>query len=82
MTERQISSWRVKNILTLPGSVVVERDGEAFVFVVHEGKARQRPLRIGLRNEELVEVVAGLQAAEQVIQRGGTRSRTGRPWKF
>ncbi len=34
------------------------------MFVVDDGKARQRSLRIGLRNEELVEVVAGLQAAD------------------
>jgi membrane fusion protein (multidrug efflux system) len=63
--------------LTLPSSVIVERDGEAFVFVVDDGKARQRPLRIGLRNEELVEVVAGLQTGEQVIQRGRNKVKDG-----
>jgi RND family efflux transporter MFP subunit len=68
---------RKENILTLPGAVVNERDGEAFVFVMDEGKARQRPLRIGLRNEELVEVLAGLQAADQVIQRGRNRVKDG-----
>jgi RND family efflux transporter MFP subunit len=68
---------RKENILTLPSSVVVERDGEAFVFVVDEGKARQRPLRIGLRNEEWLEVVSGLRAAEQVIQRGRSKLKDG-----
>jgi membrane fusion protein, multidrug efflux system len=68
---------RKENILTLPSSVVVERDGEAFVFVVEDGKARQRPLRIGLRNEESVEVVSGLQAAERVIQRGRNKVTDG-----
>jgi RND family efflux transporter MFP subunit len=68
---------RKENILTLPSSVVVERDGEAFVFVVEDGKARQRPLRIGLRNEESVEVVSGLQAAERVIQRGRNKVKDG-----
>lgn len=66
-----------ENILTLPSSVIVERDGEVFVFVVDDGKARQRPLRIGLRNEELVEVVAGLQTGEQVIQRGRNKVKDG-----
>jgi multidrug efflux pump subunit AcrA (membrane-fusion protein) len=66
-----------ENILTLPSSVIVERDGEVFVFVVDGGKARQRPLRIGLRNEELVEVVAGLQTGEQVIQRGRNKVKDG-----
>jgi RND family efflux transporter MFP subunit len=68
---------RKENILTLPSSVVVERDGEAFVFVVEDGKAGQRPLRIGLRNEESVEVVSGLQAAERVIQRGRNKVKDG-----
>jgi HlyD family secretion protein len=68
---------RKEHILTLPSSVVVERDGEAFVFIVDDGKARQRPLRIGMRNEELVEVVAGLQADEQVIQRGRNKVKDG-----
>jgi RND family efflux transporter MFP subunit len=68
---------RKESVLTLASSVVVERDGEAFVFVVDAGKARQRPLRLGLRNEELVEVVAGLQAADQVIQRGRNKVKDG-----
>ena len=68
---------RKENILTLPVSVVVERDGEAFVFVMDDTQARQRPLRIGLRNDEVVEVVAGLQAGEQVIQRGRNKVKDG-----
>jgi RND family efflux transporter MFP subunit len=68
---------RKENILTLPSSVVIERDGKASVFVVDHGQAWQRPLRIGLRNEELVEVVSGLQAAEQVIQRGRNKVKDG-----
>jgi HlyD family secretion protein len=68
---------RKENILTLSSSVVVERDGEAFVFVVDEGKARQRTLRLGLGNEELVEVMAGLQAVDQVIQRGRNKVKDG-----
>ena len=68
---------RKDNILTLPSSVVVERDGEVFVFVVDDGKAWQRPLRLGLRNDALVEVVAGLRAGEQVIEQGRARVKDG-----
>jgi HlyD family secretion protein len=68
---------RKENTLTLPSSVVVEREGEAFVFVVDEGKAWRRPLRIGLRNEELVEIVSGLQVGEQVIQQGRGKVKDG-----
>jgi RND family efflux transporter MFP subunit len=68
---------RKENVLTLPSSVVVERDGEAFVFVVEDGKAWQRSLRTGLRNEESVEVVSGLQAGERVIQQGRSKVKDG-----
>jgi HlyD family secretion protein len=68
---------RKDNILTLPSTVVVEREGEEFVFIVEEGKARQRPLRIGLRNEERVEVLSGLQAGDQVIQQGRNKVKDG-----
>ena len=66
-----------ENTLTLPSSVVVEREGETFVFVVEDSKAWQRSLRIGLRNEALVEVVSGLQAGEQVIQQGRSKVMDG-----
>lgn len=68
---------RKENTLTLPSSVVVEREGETFVFVVEDSKAWQRSVRIGLRNEELVEVVSGLQAGEQVIQQGRSKVKDG-----
>ena len=68
---------RKENILTLPSSVVIERDGEVFVFVVDDGKAWQRPLSLGLRNEALVEVVSGLRAGEQVIQQGRAKVKDG-----
>ena len=68
---------RKENILTLPSAVVIEREGEAFVFVVDDGKAWQRSLRIGLRNEELVEVVSGLRAGERVIQQGRSKVKDG-----
>jgi hypothetical protein len=68
---------RRENVLTLPSSVVVEHDSEAYVFIVDDGKARQRPLRLGLRTEESVEVVSGLRVAEQVIQRGRNQIKDG-----
>jgi RND family efflux transporter MFP subunit len=68
---------RKENILTLPSSVVGQRQGEEFVFIVEDGKAWQRPIRIGLRNEELVEVVSGLQAGAQVIHQGRSKIRDG-----
>jgi RND family efflux transporter MFP subunit len=68
---------RKDHTLTLPSSVVGQRQGEEFVFVIEDGRAWQRPIRVGLRNEELVEVVSGLQAGAQVIHQGRSKVKDG-----
>jgi RND family efflux transporter MFP subunit len=70
---------RKEQILTLPAAVLVQRGDEEFVFVLEHGVARQRAIQIGLRNEELVEVVAGLQAGERVIDQGRNKVKDGQP---
>jgi RND family efflux transporter MFP subunit len=70
---------RKDDILTLPAPVVVQRGGEDFVFIVEHGTAQRRSLQIGLRNEELVEVVAGLQAGDRVIDQGRNKVKDGQP---
>jgi RND family efflux transporter MFP subunit len=68
---------RKESILTLPAAVLVERGGELFVFVVEGDQARQRPIQIGIRNDEMVEVAAGLRAGEWVIDQGRGRVKDG-----
>jgi RND family efflux transporter MFP subunit len=64
---------RKENIVTLPASVLIQRGGEDFVFVVKDGKAHLTPIHTGLRNEEIVEVVTGLPVGSQVIDQGRGR---------
>jgi RND family efflux transporter MFP subunit len=68
---------RKEHTLTLPSSVVGQRQGEEFVFVIEDGRAWQRPIRVGLRNEELVEIVSGLQAGAQVVHQGRSKIKDG-----
>jgi len=68
---------RKENILTLPSSVIGQRQGEEFVFVIEDGKASQRPIRLGLRNDEVVEVVSGLQVGARVIHQGRSKVKDG-----
>jgi RND family efflux transporter MFP subunit len=70
---------RKENIVTLPASVLIQRGGEEFVFVVEDGKARLKPIRTGLRTEDVVEVVAGLHVGQQVIDQGRARVKDGLP---
>ncbi len=53
-----------ENTLRIPTSTLLE--GEA-VFVVQEGRLLRRPLRVGLRNWEFTEVLAGLSESDRVV---------------
>jgi RND family efflux transporter MFP subunit len=70
---------RKDRTLTLPSAAVMYRGSEAFVFVIEAGRAWQRPIRLGLRTEEQVEVVEGLEAGAQVIQQGRSKVKDGQP---
>jgi membrane fusion protein, multidrug efflux system len=69
-----------------PGVVQVPREallnwnvsnGTADVFVVREGEAEKRAIRIGAVNGVAVEVIAGVSSGEQVVTRGGFVLRPG-----
>jgi len=70
---------RKEHIVTLPASLLVQRGGEEFVFLVEDGKARLHSIQTGLRTEDLVEVVAGLTVGTQVVDQGRARLKDGTP---
>ena len=49
------------------------------MFVVRNGRAEQRELRLGLVLETQVEGLSGLQAGDQVVYRGGEKLKEGAP---
>lgn len=63
--------------LTVPRVALVEGAGESAVFVVEDGKAVRRVLRLGYINGEFAEVVEGLKAGEKVITQGRVAVRDG-----
>jgi HlyD family secretion protein len=52
---------------TVPLKFMVGRDNQPGVFVSLNGKARWRPVRVGLRGREGVEIAAGLAPGEHVV---------------
>jgi HlyD family secretion protein len=70
-------AWRVRariitaekqDAVTIPATALVRQgDGSWAVFVVEKGKAQRKPVTAGLTNPETVEVLAGLDAGEEVI---------------
>lgn len=63
--------------LQIPRSALIETDGEPSVFVVEDGIARQRKVRIGLAEAGDVEITAGLTGTEHVVVVGQSALQDG-----
>jgi RND family efflux transporter MFP subunit len=57
--------------VTVPESAIVDDGGRPVVFVQHEGESfSRRPVRLGIRESDLVQVTEGLKSGERVVTRG------------
>lgn len=61
--ESNIVVRRVEDTLLIPTDAVVQNT----VWVVRDGRAFARPVEIGIRGQELAQVVAGLEAGEAIV---------------
>lgn len=62
-----IETARKPDVTFLPPAFVVWRDNEPGVFVNANGSAEWRPLVLGLRRHDMVEVVRGVELGESVV---------------
>lgn len=53
--------------LTIPRSALLEEEGVYSAFVLHQNKVEKRLIKIGILQDEYLEVVAGLKEGEQVV---------------
>ena len=53
--------------LAIPVSAIFRRDGQWQAFSVEDGRARLRPLELGERNRDYVQVLEGIEAGTEVI---------------
>lgn len=53
--------------ITVPLSAVFDLQGKNHCFVIENGRTRLREVRIGIENDEQVEVIAGLEVGERVL---------------
>ncbi len=58
------------DVLTLPVSAIIREPGKAYCVVAEEGKARRRPLRVGLSDGIRIEILEGLATGVTVIASG------------
>jgi len=68
-----------RRAVTVPEASVVLRPAGAVVYVIAGGRARERPVRTGLRRDGVVEIVAGLAAGEVVAVDGAAFLSDGAP---
>ena len=52
--------------LLVPTDAVCSDDDGDYVFVIKDNKALRRPVEVGVRNDEMVEITSGLQEGETV----------------
>jgi RND family efflux transporter MFP subunit len=71
--EREVSEAERSPRTAVQAAALTKRDGADVAFVVTDGKARLRPVRIGVTMADLVEVVDGLSPGEKVVLRPGPR---------
>ncbi len=65
--------------LLIPKNAVLIEDALASVFVIEQGKARRRPVRLGYSNADSHEILEGLQAGDQVVTTGRASLKDGVP---
>src|SRR5689334_16700741 len=68
-----------RETLVIPEEALTPEAEKQFVFVVADGKAIRREVRIGGRSPGSVEIVAGLEAGDRVIVEGTQKVRDGAP---
>jgi membrane fusion protein (multidrug efflux system) len=61
---------RREDAVQVPRSALLDDEGPPAVFVVEDGKARERTLELGLSNGSFVEVLSGVSREDQVVTVG------------
>jgi multidrug efflux pump subunit AcrA (membrane-fusion protein) len=56
-----------RDVLAVPARAVKREQGRNLVYVVSEGEPQQRPVTVGWRDEEWIEIVKGLEEGESVL---------------
>ncbi len=78
----EIQARSAKGVLTIAKESLVEDGAKPAVFVAKDGVARLRPVTLGIRSNNLLQVVNGLARGELVISFGQKALKDGTPIQF
>jgi HlyD family secretion protein len=69
--------WESPRVLKIPASALFRRRGTWAVYVVQQGRARERQVRIGERNAQEAQILTGLKAGDEVLLYPGAQLSDG-----
>lgn len=72
-----IAYERHPDALVIPVRALMEEDSEFVVYVVEDGAASRRVVEVGIRSDEKVEILAGLETHEAIVITGQRSLRDG-----
>jgi len=58
-----------KSVLVVPVSSLLQEEGRSYVFVIKAGRLERREVQPGIRDNDNIVVLSGLQQAEQIVAR-------------
>lgn len=67
----------VEGAVMVPSTALLSEGGRSAVFLSRDGRAEQRPVEIGVRTADRVQVISGIAAGDTVIVRGLQLLRSG-----
>jgi RND family efflux transporter MFP subunit len=77
----QVPVGKKRTVVSVHKDAIINRKGKQMVFVVHDGKASPRPVKLGEAVGARFEVLDGLKVGDQTVVRGNERLRPGQAVK-
>ena len=56
-----------ENCVNIPANLVSWKNNQPFVLAVVDGKITERPVKLGIRSQNKVEIISGLQAGDKIV---------------
>lgn len=72
MAEVNFTMESAEDAIVLPRNAVIEKDGETYVYIVADGKAKKVDVVPGIEAADTIEITEGLTAGDAVITKGQT----------
>lgn len=72
MAEVNFTMESAKDAIILPRNAVIEKEGETYVYIVENGKAKKVAVVLGIEADDTIEITSGLQDGNDVVIKGQT----------